>query len=300
LNPQDLSPASADAETTAIASTRGRVQHLAEKNRALGIDGPRTELLSLPIATLADLSKFSESLADIAVIRCAINERLVLDFGERYLSPLERQQLEPALVTAKSQQLIPASFHEKWDKYLIDEAAEQTGARILLSDNVVARIWAWSGGGEISGIWKLRKLFKKIEKFARVRLREGKPGRGSITDQDQQAMTFAVPQIEELQERLRRQWPESLAGIRTFVATEIQRSYELLWVHSNAEAISNLLRDDRIALDFRGDDLDGNPKLTAIKFYIKLVAWSKNRSEESVRQDLYRKSACKPRRKSKK
>jgi hypothetical protein len=188
------------------------LQHLTKQIPPIELVGTVADLLTLPLAALAQLP---ESLIEIAVIRCAMNQNLLGDFSARWLSPLEQQ-----LLAQNQGEVVPESLREKWDQYLLGEAAQQNGAGILLSDHVMARVWAWACG-EMYGSRKLNRLFNQIHKSVRVRLRLGK---GSVTDQTRQAMDDFVPEIAELQNRLRNEWPESLDEIRVFIEKEIETS----------------------------------------------------------------------------
>lgn len=253
------------------ADTSKRVQNLARAMPRIQIDGTLAELLQLSFATLPRLF---ESPNDNVVIRSALNAQLVSDFSARYLTP--DSQLAPDV------QSIPASLHEKWDRYLINEAATQRGADILLSDHAIARIWAWTHG-EALGLMKLERLFKKMKKAAHVRLR----GKGSITDQDRHAMPDFVLELTELQTRLRQEWPESAKEIRAFIEKQIEASPKLWRLKRNAPQLRALLADDRIAVAFRGDNAE-EIRLTPTNFFIFWLSKSKNRSRESTRQDLYK------------
>lgn len=251
--------------------------HLANQAQRIDLEGTPSDLWAIPSAALPELP---ESCRDIAVIRAHVNLTLILDFSERYLSVAERQQLKQYSEEA----FFPKSQREKWDRYLIEEAAEQHGAGILLSDHVMARVWAWTRG-EVGGLGKLEQLYNKMKKSARVRLGEAK---GSVTDQTQRAMDDFVPEIEELQNQSREEWPESPDEIRVFVQKEIETSSKMWRLKKNLPGLLSFLAQGRIAIDFRGDDDDPeHVVLTPTQFFIKWLAASKNRSEGSVRSDLY-------------
>lgn len=249
--------------------------HLAKQVQRIDLDGAPIDLWAIPSAALPELP---ESCREIAVIRAHMNLTLVTDFAERYLSAEERRELKRYSQDA----FFPKSQRDRWDDYLIEEAAEQHGAGILLSDHVMSRVWAWTRG-EVGGFGKLERLYNKMKKSALIRLGEAK---GRVTDQGRQSMDAFVPEITELQIRLRKEWPESPNQIRTFVQTYIETSPAMVHLKRNAPQLINYLRDDAIARDFRGGDSD-RITLTPTQFFIKWLAASKNRVEESVRQDLY-------------
>jgi hypothetical protein len=63
----------------------------------------------------------------------------------------------------------------------------------------------------------------------------------------------------------------------------------VLRLKRNAPQLKDFLRDDLIAIDFRGKPESIN--LTPTQFFIKWLAKSQNRSEEAIRQNLYKKTS---------
>jgi hypothetical protein len=204
-----------------------------------------------------------------------MNLQLFCDFSARYLAP--GSQLSTENLT------IPEALHHKWDGYLIEEAAVQSGPGILLSDLVITRVWAWAYGDR-KGISKLARFLKNIEKSARVKVKRG--AKGKVTDQDRHALRDIVPELKQLQIRLRQEWPESPTEIITFAAREIEASPKMWRLKKNLPHVLNLLGQHGVAQEFRGDNPD-HITLTPTQFFIKWLAASKNRSEKSVRADLY-------------
>jgi hypothetical protein len=99
-----------------------------------------------------------------------------------------------------------------------------------------------------------------------------------------------VPELAEVQKLLQQEWPDSPEEIRAFVKDEIERSPRMWRLKRNLLHLMAFLADDCTAHDFRGDTAE-NIKLSPTSFFVKWLANSKNRSVESVRQDLYRRSA---------
>ena len=210
--------------------------------------------------------------------RASVNINLIADFAAT-LSPTEQEQLR----AYNCECFMPPALRDKWDHYLRNEAVQQLGARLLLSDHVMVRVWAWAAG-ENDGIWKLENFFNEICKSARV---ERKDAKGPITPQARRAKAPFVAELEELQRRVREKWPETPGEVRELVALEVE-NYPPFWqLKKNAPQLNNFLRDDQIALDFRGDEnRPDSIVITAKQFFVKWLAASKNRPEEPVRQDL--------------
>src|SRR5579862_4271619 len=165
------------------------------------------ELLGLDLAAISELPK---SHAKIAALRWTIDANLYLDFQKTRLSDDELR-----LLKNYNPDFIPAPLHDKWDRYVVD-AAQQYGARLLLANLVISRVWEWAAG-ERDGDRKLRNLFNAIHSSARIGLRRAK---GSTSKRHKDAKPVLVPQIQELQIRLRLEWPETADAIRRFVRSE--------------------------------------------------------------------------------
>jgi hypothetical protein len=262
-------------EQTSRIDQRGIVHNLAGLARPIELNGSVADLLTLPFAAHRELP---QSCQEIAVLRAAMNSSLLCDFAENWLSVTERL----LLLAYNSEGFVPRSLREKWDKYLLKQAAPQYGARIFISEHVMARVWAWASGEE-RGTRKLREMFNQAHKSARVGL---KCAKGSITPQARRARDSFIPEISELQRRLRAEWPDSAAEVRQFVAREIETSPPFFYLKRNAPQLVGFLGDDHIALAFRGEP--DHIRVTPTQFFTKWLAASTNRSEESVRQDLTR------------
>jgi hypothetical protein len=255
---------------------RKKVQDVSNLAQPILVNGTLNDLLTLPFAALQLLP---ESCREIAIVRAAMNSSLLIEFNTKWLSPAERQNQQ----TYNAEAFPHPSLRAKWDRYILEEAVKEYGAMILLSDHVMARVWSWTKGEQL-GSKKLRTLFDRMCQWSRISLKVAK---GSITITARSARQTFVPEIEELQRRLREAWPDTASGVRLFVSKEIDASHKLRHLKKNAPQLAKFLADDRTALNFRGDP--DRVTITPVQFFTKLLAWSKNRSEESVRQDLYRK-----------
>jgi hypothetical protein len=280
---QQQQPREAQTPATSIEAKKqaaftglpGRIQNLASSVKRIDLDGVPGDLFTLPIAALRELP---ESCQNIAVIRASLNSSLIGDFGAT-LSPPEREQV----AAYNCEGFMPLALGDKWDHYLRNEAVQQWGARLLLSDHVMARVWAWAAG-EKDGIWNLEMFFNEILKSARV---ERKYAKGQITPQARRAKDPFVAEIKELQRRVRSEWPETPGEVRELVAREVENSPPFWQLKKNAPQLINFLADDQIALDFRGDEEHPDSiMISPAQFFVKWLAASKNRPEEPVRQDL--------------
>jgi hypothetical protein len=215
------------------------------------------------------------SQAEIQNLRSAITMKLWGDFTTTKLSGAERDTLDTA----------PDGVDvcRKFDCYII-EAAQQYGARLLLSDLVMDRVWSWQCG-EKDGLDKLERLFTEIHKSARVALKESK---GTITDRHRATRDPIVKEFTELRNSLRLAWPETPDGVRRCIEAAIDGEETFKYLKINKAAVMLALADDDRAMKFRGADLvHVKGDLTPARFYDQLVALAENRDPESVRQDLY-------------
>jgi hypothetical protein len=260
------------AKKQVVATDLSEVRNLASLVTRVDLDGRPGDLFTLPISALRELP---ESCQDIAVIRAGVNCSLIPDFLAT-LPSSEREQF----TIHDSDGFMPPSLLSKWDEYLRNQAVQQWGARLLLSDHVMARVWAWAAG-EKDGIWKLTKFFNEVCKSAQV---EQKNAKGPITPQARRAKKPFVAEITELQRLVREEWPETSAEVRDLVGREIDSSPPFWLLKKNAPQLIAFLGDDQVALDLRGDA--DQIVITPTQFFVKWLAASKNRPEEPVRQAL--------------
>jgi hypothetical protein len=214
------------------------------------------------------------SLEEVDNLRKAITAKLWLDFYAK-LSDAEKKSLKNV------ECLYPVLG--KWDCYIL-EAAQQYGARLLLTDLVMDRVWSWQCG-EKDGAHKLKSLFHEIHRSALVGLRQAK---GRITDRHRGAKKDFVRELVELQIRVRKDWPETPDDIRLCVAAAIVGEGALFqYLKKNKGSLLLFLCDDQIAMKFRGADFKRvKGDLTPARFYDQWVASTENRDPESVRHDL--------------
>lgn len=221
------------------------------------------------------IHELPQSHKEIAELRWTIDARLSMDF-QKTLASDERESIKGNI-----EGFIPQALCSKWDNY-IQEAAQQYGARLLLSNIVMARVWAWACG-EKNGTHKLGTFFHLIVNSARIAQGEAK---GTITDRHRRAKKLYVSQLAELQKRVREEWPDSPAGVRQLVTDAIDSLPQLMILKSNRYSLMQLLANDETALAFRGSPERSRDDLTPTQFFVKWVASSERRSLESVRQDL--------------
>lgn len=231
------------------------------------------ELLLTDILRIEELP---ETLEERRRLRALLSARLLEDFQYRIsLFPVSRQE---ALLRNEREYL------NMWDSYVL-EAAQQYGARIFLAEPVIERLWAWANGGK-NGFYQLKRLFNEVMESSKIRLRQHK---GTITDRHREAKKFFVPELKDLQERLRTEWPESADEVRKFCAMQIDICPPPFpYLRKNKTAFLRFLSDD-IAMALLGDPERSKNRLTPTQFFVNWVAWSENRSSQSTRIDLLNK-----------
>ena len=174
----------------------------------LPVVSDNAELLLTDILRIEELP---ETLEERRRLRALLSARLVEDFQYRIsLFPVPRRE---ALLRNEREYL------NMWDSYVL-EAAQQYGARIFLAEPVIERLWAWANGGK-DGLYQLKRLFNEVMESSKIRLRQHK---GTITDRHREAKKFFVPELKDLQDRLRSEWPESAEEVREFCAKQIDIS----------------------------------------------------------------------------
>jgi hypothetical protein len=213
------------------------------------------------------------SAEEIAKLRTAITLKLWLDFHTT-LSDAEKEALNTEG---------PYPLLGKLDCYIL-EAAQQYGARLLLTDLVMDRVWSWQCG-EKDGAHKLKSLFHEIHKSALVGLGQAK---GRITDRHRRTRKDFVRELVELQIRVRTDWPETPDDIRHCVAAAITGEGSLFhYLKKNKGSLLLFLRDDQITMKFRGADFKRvKGDLTPARFLDQWMASTENRDPESVRHAL--------------
>lgn len=247
-----------------------------DKGLTANAGSPRPDAFRL--TDFNDVANLPESRTEREALRYALDERLREDFAYRLSLLPEAEQRR--LLERETE------FNERWDQY-IREAAQQYGTKLLFSDLVMDRVWTWSNGTEDLGIRKLKKLLDQMHKSTRIRLGLAK---GPITPRHQLAKQFFVPQLTQLQTRLREVWPASAEEVRKFVASEISTSPLLPSLKINARSLLQSLKEDKVAMDFRGQPEHSTGDITPTQFFVNWVATSERRSPEAVRQDLTKKA----------
>jgi hypothetical protein len=209
-------------------------------------------------------------------LRGAIDAKLYYDFQNTRLTEHERK----SLITGQKKF---NSMYGKWDPYIL-EAAQQYGARILLSYLVMQRVWSWQCG-ERDGAHKLKSLFYEIHRSTLIGLRKAT---GRINDRHRRAKALWVQEITALQLRLREAFPATPDDVRQFIENTIEASPEAFPNMKSNKAALLLFLDDQRALAFRGSDFKRmKGDLTPTKFYAEWIAVAENhRSPELVRQYL--------------
>ncbi|SPE34469.1 hypothetical protein SBA2_900006 [Acidobacteriia bacterium SbA2] len=246
------------------------------------------ELFGLNLMALTELP---ESCTDISILRSSLNSRLLSDFFTTWLSDKERKQVK----SRGGEGFLPQHLRHKWDQYILEEAVQQYGARLLLSDHVMARVWAWARGEEAGSV-KLEKLFGKMRHSARIGLGLAK---GTITNLHRRAKKPFVAKLALLQLELQHAWPEgrtateSAEKIRQFIAQRIESDPALLTLIANREQLFRFLDDDGKALAFRGEKYSEDA-LTPTQFCVEWFAWSEKLSTEYARQRLVTKAPSQP------
>jgi hypothetical protein len=228
------------------------------------------------------LSQLPDTDLELAVLRKGLSMKLWTAFYTNYLTEDERQRMPKQIETC-----VPRYLFRKWDEFVL-ECAQQYGARLLLSELVLTRVWAWVSGGEESGSRKLKKLFDRMYHSSRIGLKQAK---GAITDRHRRFKSIAGAELGILRERLRDDWPESAAQVRKHVDRIIETSPDLPNLRSNKEQLLKLLRDDKLALGFRGAAEKSKGDITPAQLLTKWVAGAENLSVEYARQRLLRKTA---------
>ena len=222
------------------------------------------------------ITQLPTSAERIAKLRCELDLRLAFDFMSK-LSDAERPSVHNSGQDVKS-------MYGKWDSYICFEAAPRYGARLLLSDTVMQRVWSWQCGEE-DGTRKLQNLFREINHSADIGLKQAK---GRVTASYRDRKRDFVDELRELQIIVRVEWPESAADVRKLVADTIEASVgKFRYLVTNRASLLSMLRDDRTAMRFRGESSErAKGDLTPVRFYELWVASTTRRTPESVRQDL--------------
>jgi hypothetical protein len=233
-------------------------------------------LLTTDVMAVTQLPTSDE---EITKLRRALDLRLLVDFRAKPLSDAEQHSL-----TNNTDDFQSKFVRDKWDSYICSEAAPRYGARLLLSDAVMLRVWSWQCG-EKDGTRKLKNLFHEIWHSACVGLRQSK---GRITPSYRARKGDFVNELTELQTHVRDKWPDSAAGVRRLAADTIEATpRRFQYLTTNRASLMLMLSDDSTALRFRGKGSERmRGDLTPTKFYELWVASATNRRPESVRQDL--------------
>ena len=258
-----------------VTMSRGNLQRLGKSlcTRTELNDNDVNDLLTHNYIVLRQLP---DSGQDLAVLRMGLSMKLWAAFCTNHLTAHERQNMPKKIETS-----VPPYLFGKWDEFVL-ECAQQYGARLLLSDLVLTRIWAWVSGGEESGSRKLKKLFNEMCDSAVINLKLAK---GAITDRHRSFKPIAVAELTILRERLRDDWPESPEQVRKKIPRILENSPDLLSLRSNKEQLLLTLSDDEL-MRFRGAAEKSKGDITPTQLLIKLVARSENLSEEYTRQRL--------------
>jgi hypothetical protein len=180
---------------------------------------------------------------------------------------------------------------DAWDEYIFDSIQEY-GPLVLLSRSVVRRIHAWQF--DVNCILKLERLGKELAKAAKIRHRLAT---GRITPKHPRFKEFVVNEIALLRHKLKAAWPKDKTEIIAFVAAELRRpDCPCPNLVRNARPLLDFLdKSPDIAIRFRGTSQPGRGKTTGgaddvgpARLIYLWMAYSENRTEDSVRQELWR------------
>lgn len=179
----------------------------------------------------------------------------------------------------------------KWDDAIID-AAGRYGTLILLSDLVLRRVHAWRTGLGDSG-----RDSSKLKRFLDAILEEHQVRWGDkqdpITEAHARMKPYAVSELEKLQAELQRSASETPEQVISLMS-RLMTPEEYPGLNANRAALFIFFEHNPIAaLGFGGPKgvlftKDKRPidKLNATTLFYKFVAFSTNRTQESVRQAI--------------
>jgi hypothetical protein len=180
-----------------------------------------------------------------------------------------------------------------WDEYIFS-GIQEYGPLVLLSHNVVRRIFEWYS--DPVGVKKLRRLGVDMAKASKIRRRSG---RGKITPKHVEFNKFIVEEIVPLRAKLVTAWPKDEKRILLFINDELSRpdcSFPNL-ARNRRVLLEFLGENKRVALGFRGTfkpgsrrSMGGSDDVGPARLARLLIAYSENRTEDSVRQELWRQS----------
>lgn len=261
------------------------IANLQRLGKALATQIELNDLTDFLTFNFIAVGQLPDSSLELDLLRKGLSIRLWLEFCKNYLTVEERRGMPRQIETS-----VPRSLHPKWDKFVL-ECGQQYGARLLLSDLVMTRVWVWTSGQEHRGSLKLKKLFDQMRRSARIGLRQAK---GAITDRHRRFKSLVVPELKILRERLRAVWCGSADQVLEHAGRIIDKSSDLLTLRSNKEQLLKLLSNDGIALRFHGAAEKSKDDITPTQLCVKLLARSENQSEEYARQQLLTKKT-KPR-----
>jgi hypothetical protein len=179
---------------------------------------------------------------------------------------------------------------EAWDEYIFDSIQEY-GPLVLLSRSVVRRIHAWQF--DVSCIPKLERLGKELTKAAKVRHRLAP---GAITPKHVSFKEFIVRELSLLRTKLVDDWPRDKREILEFIGIELlQPDCPYPNLARNARTLLSFLQQSPdAAVRFRGTFKPGSGRIKGgsddvgpARLAHLWMAYSENRTEDSVRQGLW-------------
>lgn len=241
---------------------------------------------TLDFMMFAKSQPLPEGIEELCSLRRTLDFRLQSDFLAT-LTDAERKNLNAGGLTSASL--------NKWDEIII-EAAGRYGTLIMLSDQIQRTVHRWRTSSGDAGSVLLRRFLTAILEETEVRWGLRKD---PITDQYARFKPHVVKDLRKLQDELQKSGLHNADHVIE-LSKRLITGDEYPALAQNRSAFFIFLKfNPQIALGFGGGreqrlmTPDGDPveRVSAPDFYYHLVAYSTNRTFESVRQAISRASA---------